>query len=42
MGRMAEMEMGQTSPSKRRILKLRLLILRVGEPGKQLRQLPKE
>lgn len=31
-----------TSPSNRRILRLRLLILSVGEPGKQLRQLPSE
>ena len=31
-----------TSPSSRRILKLRLLILSVGELGKQLRQLPRE
>lgn len=31
-----------TSPRSRRILKLLLLILRVGEPGKQLRQLPME
>lgn len=31
-----------TSPSNRRILKLRLLIFSVGDPGKQLRQLPKE
>lgn len=37
-----ECESGRTSPSRRRILKLRLLILRVGELGKQLRQLPKE
>jgi hypothetical protein len=28
----------RTSPRRRRILKLRLLILRDGEPGKQLRQ----
>ena len=32
----------RTSPSRRRILKLRLLILRVGELGKQFRQLPKD
>jgi hypothetical protein len=32
----------RTSPSNRRILKLRLLILSVGELGKQLRQLPSE
>lgn len=32
----------RTSPSNLRILKLRLLILRVGEPGKQFRQFPKE
>ena len=32
----------RTSPSNRRILKLRLLILSVGELGKQLRQLPNE
>lgn len=31
-----------TSPSRRRILKLRWLIFRVGEPGKQFRQLPIE
>lgn len=31
-----------TSPNRRWILKLRLLILRVGEPGKQLRQFPRE
>lgn len=31
-----------TSPSNRRILKLRLLIFSVGEPGKQFRQFPKE
>jgi hypothetical protein len=31
-----------TSPSRRRILKLRLLILRVGELGKQFKQLPKD
>lgn len=31
-----------TSPNNLKILKLRLLILRVGEPGKQLRQFPKE
>jgi hypothetical protein len=31
-----------TSPSNRRILKLRLLIFSVGEPGKQFRQFPNE
>lgn len=31
-----------TSPSSRKILKLLLLILSVGDPGKQLRQFPKE
>lgn len=31
-----------TSPNRRRILKLRLLILSDGDPGKQTRQLPKE
>lgn len=31
-----------TSPSNLRILKLRLLILSDGEPGKQFRQFPKE
>lgn len=33
---------GRTSPSNLRILKLRLLILSDGEPGKQFRQFPKE
>lgn len=32
----------RTSPRSRRILKLRLLILSVGEPGKQLRQFPND
>ena len=32
----------QTSPRRRKILKLRELILRVGDPGKQFRQFPKE
>lgn len=32
----------RTSPSSRRILKVRLLILSVGELGKQVRQLPME
>jgi hypothetical protein len=32
----------RTSPNNRRILKLRLLILSVGELGKQFKQLPSE
>lgn len=36
------MERWPTSPSNLRILKLRLLILSDGEPGKQFRQFPKE
>jgi hypothetical protein len=34
--------LGRTSPSNLRILKLRLLIFNVGDPGKQLRQFPRD
>lgn len=37
-----EIWVGRTSPSKRKILKLLLLILSVGEPGKQTMQLPSQ